>query len=265
MADTERRARKIVEAMDCGLACSPDPSLSVEEAYRIAASVRAIRERRGETTIGRKIGFTNAGIWPQYGIFDPIWGYMYDGTVMQADPNSAVGVSSLLEPRIEPEICFGLSAAVTPEMDDDALLEHIAWVAHGFEIVQSLYPEWKLSAADAIAACGMHGFYLLGEKHELSSQDRSNWAQKLTTVEVELACNGKKMDCGSGKNVLGSPLSALRHLIALLDRDAANPALAAGEIVTTGTITGAFPVAAGEVWSTKVSGLPLAGLSVRIA
>ena len=73
------------------------------------------------------------------------------------------------------------------------------------------------------------------------------------------------LDRGRAENVLDGPLSALRHLVALLARDRANPPLAAGEIVTTGTLTRAFPVAAGERWSTELIGIPLEGIAVRFA
>ena len=39
--------------------------------------------------------------------------------------------------------------------------------------------------------------------------------------------------------------------------------LAAGEIVSTGTLTDAHPVSPGEAWSTEFDGLPLPGLKVR--
>ena len=37
----------------------------------------------------------------------------------------------------------------------------------------------------------------------------------------------------------------------------------AGEIVSTGTLTDAHPVAPGETWSTAFDGLPLPGLQIR--
>ena len=43
-----------------------------------------------------------------------------------------------------------------------------------------------------------------------------------------------------------SPLLALAHLIQALARQPEAPPLSAGEIVTTGVITDAHPVAAGE-------------------
>ncbi len=60
-------------------------------------------------------------------------------------------------------------------------------------------------------------------------------------------------------------MSALRHLVELLADDAANPPLAAGEMVTTGTLTRAFPVAPGETWTTALSGVALDGISLRFA
>ena len=63
--------------------------------------------------------------------------------------------------------------------------------------------------------------------------------------------------------MLDGPLSALRHLVGLLARDTVNPAVAAGEIVTTGTLTQAMPVKSGERWTTALSGVTLDGIDIR--
>jgi 2-keto-4-pentenoate hydratase len=47
--------------------------------------------------------------------------------------------------------------------------------------------------------------------------------------------------------------------------DPLSPPLAASEIVTTGTLTRAFPVTAGEEWSTQLKGIPLEGARIRFA
>ena len=60
-------------------------------------------------------------------------------------------------------------------------------------------------------------------------------------------------------------MSALRYLIDMLSREQFNPPLSAGEIVTTGTLTRALPVLAGETWTTKITGVGLDGISVRFA
>jgi len=73
------------------------------------------------------------------------------------------------------------------------------------------------------------------------------------------------IDHGRAANVLDGPLFALRHLVETLGQDPSSPPLAAGEIVTTGTLTRAFPVAAGEEWSTALTGVPLEGAHIRFA
>ena len=51
----------------------------------------------------------------------------------------------------------------------------------------------------------------------------------------------------------------------LLAAERGAPPLAAGELISTGTMTDAHPVAPGETWRTELSGLPLAGLELRFA
>ena len=64
----------------------------------------------------------------------------------------AIPLGDFAEPRIEPEIVFGLSAAPSPDMDEAALMDCIDWVAHGYEIVQSIFPRWKFKPEDTVAA-----------------------------------------------------------------------------------------------------------------
>ena len=44
--------------------------------------------------------------------------------------------------------------------------------------------------------------------------------------------------------------------------DTPGAALGAGEVVSTGTLTDAYPVAPGEAWSTEFEGIDLSGLRV---
>ena len=77
----------------------------------------------------------------------------------------------------------------------------------------------------------------------------SEWRRTLTAFDIDLKCNGAPMDRGRAGNVMEGPLSTLRYVMDLLGNDRANPPLAAGEIVTTGTLTKALPVKPGETWS----------------
>jgi 2-oxo-3-hexenedioate decarboxylase len=233
------------------------------KAYRVTAKLRAMREARGERPIGRKIGFTNRTIWAEYGVYAPIWGYVYDRTMHDLSSDGAdSSLAGLCEPRIEPEIIFGLASPPAAGMDEEELLGCIDWVAHGFEIVQSLFPNWRFAAVDTIAAYGLHGALWIGPRQAIGPR-AEDWRRELASFEIDLFRNGVLADHGRAANVLDGPALALRHLVAQLAADPASPPLAAGEIVTTGTLTRAFPVAAGETWTTELTGVPLQGARLR--
>jgi 2-oxo-3-hexenedioate decarboxylase len=266
-AKPELIAAEVLDALSCGGHIPPFSERTVDfdlrAAYAATAALRRLRQARGERPVGRKIGFTNRGIWAQYNVSAPIWGDMFDTTVHElADLPGPFALAGLAEPQIEPEIAFKLGAAPQLGMDEDALARCIEWVAHGFEVVQSPYPGWRFALPDSITAGGLHGALLLGPRVEMSALTVADWRRGLAACEVELSRNGDVVDRGRGANVLDNPLSALRHLVALLADDPDNPPLAAGEIVTTGTMTRAFPIGPGERWSTRIEGLPLSGIAV---
>ncbi|MBX3583891.1 MAG: hydratase [Rhizobiaceae bacterium] len=267
--DVAAIARTVLDATESGIQIEPftasDPDLSEADAYAVTAELRSLRVARGEKPVGRKIGFTNRTIWDEYGVFRPIWGDIYDTTVRYASSDDRVGVSQLPEPRIEPEIVFGLSRDITPGMGVDAISRSIGWVAHGFEFVQSIFPAWKFKVADCVADGGLHGRLFVGPRRMLSEADLDTLAADLSGLTIRLSCNGKVVDTGFGTNVLDGQVHALAHLAEVLSRDRLNPPLIAGEIVTTGTLTRAFPVLPGERWSTEIDGFDLPGLSVEIA
>jgi 2-oxo-3-hexenedioate decarboxylase len=234
--------------------CRQYPGFTLADAYRVTALANAMRRARGFAPVGRKIGFTNRRIWPEYNVFAPIWGYVYDRTTH--DIARPLPLAPYSEPRIEPEIMFGLAAPPSPGMDDAALLSCIDWVAHGFEIVQSIFPGWKFSPPDTVAADALHAALLIGPRHAVRGRE-SEWLHTLAAFEIELYRNGELMDRGHATNVMEGPLSTLRYTMDLLASDPDNPPLAAGEIISTGTLTRALTCLAGEAWSTKLSGIAL--------
>jgi 2-oxo-3-hexenedioate decarboxylase len=239
-------------------------AFTTRDAYAVTCALRKLREENGAAQIGRKIGFTNRGIWPEYGVYEPIWGDVYDMTASEVPADGIIRVSHLPEPRIEPEIVLGLADDLHPGMDERDILDALAWVAHGFEVVQSIFPGWRFAAADCIANGGLHGALFVGPRRPFREDERDGFFEALPSFSITLHRDGEEMDGGRGSNVLDGPLSALRHLVEVLAEDDLNPPLRAGEFVTTGTLTRAFPVATGEKWSTRLSGIDLPGLAVTI-
>jgi len=126
----------------------------------------------------------------------------------------------------------------------------------------SRFSHRQFSAADTVAANGVHGALLIGPRHAMQ-RDITEWQKAIASFEIDLLCNGRVIDHGRSENVLGGPVSALRHLVGLLARDVINPPLAAGEIVTTETLTRAMPVKSGETWTTALERIRLAGIRLQ--
>jgi 2-oxo-3-hexenedioate decarboxylase len=140
------------------------------------------------------------------------------------------------------------------------LLDSIDWVAHSVEIVQSHHPGWRFRLPDCTADNGLHGRLVVSEP--LPRKPVPDLIERLVDVVIVLRQGEAEIDRGPGANVLGSPLLALAHLVHVLASQPEAAPLSAGEIVTTGAITDAHPVAAGEMWTTEIRGLPLPGLRI---
>ena len=90
---------------------------------------------------------------------------------------------------------------------------------------------------------------------------RSPWTMRTT-------CSRRSNATGwfaAGANVLGSPGLALGFLARTVAGQPRFDPPAAGEIITTGTVTNAWPVAPGERWTSDYGALDIRGLSISFA
>lgn len=240
------------------------PDFDLVHAYQVGEALAAARMADGGKPVGWKIGFTNRTIWDEYGVRAPIFGRMYDRTVTVATGPATLAIGHLVEPRIEPEIVLRFRRAPAIDMDEAALIGCLDAIAHGFEIVQSPYPGWRFTAADTVACGALHGALVVGKWTPLPGwRTPEEWLALLTRFSVTLAKDGAEVDRGMAAHVLGGPVSACLHFM----RDAAArglPPIAAGDIVTTGTLTRAFPVMAGERWTTRIDGLVVADMDLTL-
>jgi 2-keto-4-pentenoate hydratase len=238
-------------------------AFDISSAYAVAHLIHKARLAEGAAPVGRKIGFTNPDMWSLYGVREPIWAYIYDTTVVRLpDMRQECSISRFAEPKIEPEIVFHFRSPPPDDGDFCAILDCIDWIAHAFEIVQSHFPGWKFQAADTVADWALHGTLLLGEPQGAARLGTDRVAA-LESFTIALSCDGEVRERGRGSNVLGSPLAAVAHLIAVLAKQPQYMPLQANEMVTTGTVTTAQPVHAGETWRTALEGIALPGLSVE--
>jgi 2-keto-4-pentenoate hydratase len=228
-----------------------DSYVDVPSAYQCALAVRAMRVARGEVPRGYKIGFTNRSIWPRYGVNAPIWGTVYDTTLSFCDERGTLRLEGLSQPRIEPEVVFALRATPPAGATLFDLFNCLDWVAPGFEIVQSHHTNWKFAAADAVADGSLHARLLVGAKVPVRGVAATALAlcAALATTSVRLSQDAKVVDSGAGAAVLDDPLQALLHFVHEIQLCPGAPSLQAGDVITTGTLTDAWPVKAGQTWA----------------
>lgn len=240
------------------------PGFSLDDGYIVAQLIRDLRVRRGERVVGRKFGGTNPATYPLTGATGPSWNFMYNTTVRElADGNGEFAIGDFRQPRIEPELVIRLRTTPDAAMDELELLNCIDSVAMGFEFVHSPYSDWRVRPPDAAAAFGLHQAALIGPWKDIAPE-RFEWLHRLKACEVTLTNNRGDIRRGSGANVLGSPVLALKAILADMANHSEWTAISAGEIVTTGTITELMPISPGQVWSSEIQRAPIAGLRVSI-
>lgn len=266
-----------------------EPLADLARGEALQAGIVAARRARGEHMVGYKIGFTNRAIWPRYGVFHPIWAPVWDTTLEHAVPGTPsstaararVTAARFVEPRIEPEIVIGLHA--TPADDTpEAVLDATEWIAHGFEIVQSPFPGWRFSAAEAFAAQALHGALVLGPKRPVSilggapppqsaagpgraiacARETAGPFARLAACELDLMCDDRLVEQGRGANALDGPMHAVAHLAHELRLRGRS--IERGSLITTGTLTDAWPLVRGQRWETRLRGLELPGLVLDV-
>jgi 2-oxo-3-hexenedioate decarboxylase len=190
-----------------------------------------------------------------------MWAPVWDSTLNLLDaPQAALPLHGLSQPRLEPEIVFGLAAPPSAGMSLAELRACIDWVAHGFEVVHTHFEGWRFSAPDTAADFALHGRLLVGPR--VPVQAWPTLAEDLSALEIELACNGETKDRGRGAVVLDGPLHALKAMVEAMATTTPGWRIGAGDVVTTGTITDAWPLAPGQRWQSRLSDRRLSGLTV---
>jgi 2-keto-4-pentenoate hydratase len=247
--------------------CAPpsdDPHYSLHDAYAVAKIHLDTCLTAGMQPIGRKIGFTNPTAWPSMGLNTPVWGYVYNNSVFDTTQGHTThNLRGTIQPKIEPEIMFGLKAPVPGTGDPVDALGAVAWIALGFEVVTCPYPDWKFKGVDAVSAFGLHRALFVGAKRMINADDDLvSIVAALGSMTARLSKNGAVVAEGSGKIVLGNPAKALAALGVITANQPQFAPLSAGEIISSGTLTVPPVIAAGDVFRGEVAGFDLAPVQV---
>ena len=254
-------AEEIIAARAAGGRLAPFtgrvPGFGLDKAYQVAGIVACRRAARSPVT-GRKIGFTNPALWEKAGLTHPVWGNMFEETVTRTASGGgtpAIAMAGSVEPKIECEVVVVLRSVPERGARGAAVARHVAEIGLGFEIVDSPYPGWNMRPADAVAAGGIHHGLAVGPLVPVTDPAATAAAMAALTVSMTLSTGSQPphhVADGAGRMVLGNPLDAVGVLVEMA-ADQGSP-LAAGEIVTTGSLTPPLRAAAGEAYRAEAGG-----------
>ena len=234
-------------------------------AYAVEAELVRLRRAAGRTTVGRKVGYANRAVWRALKLDTLVWAHMYDDTVQYAGTTAAsLDISRMYAPKIEPEIVFKLRQPLDAGADANAALSASEWIALGFEIIDCPFAGWKFQPADFVAAFGLHAALIVGSPQVITAEAIPALVEQLARFSVQLLKDGDVVADGSGKNSLRSPALCLAELSSAIAHRMPADALAAGELVSSGTLTESQPIAAGDRWTATVNGLDLAPINLSI-
>jgi 2-oxo-3-hexenedioate decarboxylase len=245
-----------------------DATFDLNSAYEVEAKLVASRRARGRRTTGVKVGFANKAVWRVMKLDTLVWAHLYDDTVQYVQgEDAALSIARMASPKIEPEIVFKLKQPLTgtsERLDAASALAGVEWLALGFEIIDCVYPEWKFQPEDFVAAFGLHAALVVGAPMTIDTSTIPDLVDRLPRFVVKLMKNGVVVAEGTGRNSLRSPASCLAELASAMSRRPETEPLAAGDLVSSGTLTESQPLGAAELWRAEVDGIDLPPLSLTI-
>jgi 2-oxo-3-hexenedioate decarboxylase len=229
------------------------PWLTVPAAYRVQGLLRSRRTAAGDVVIGTKLGLTSRAKQQRMGIDSPLTGFL---TSSMALPIGApVPVNELIHPRIEPEIVFVMRSRLAgPGVTAASALEAVGSVHAGLEVIDSRYTDFDFALPDVIADNAS------AARFAVSPFGVAPGGLDLFLEACVLRKNGSVVDTATGAAVQGDPLEALA--LAANDLATRGQVIEAGELVLTGGLTDAVPVAPGDWVSVQFASLGSVTLTV---
>ncbi|MGH9000812.1 MAG: 2-keto-4-pentenoate hydratase, partial [Acidimicrobiia bacterium] len=185
-----------------------------------------------------KLGLTSKPMQDLLGVHEPDYAPLLASAVV--DDASAVPLERFIAPKVEAEIALVLRHTLAgPGVTLLQAYEAIGGAVAAIEIVDSRIADWKIKLADTVADLASSGATVLGTRVvPLDGFD-------IRLVGMAFTKNDELVATGAGAAALGDPVTAVAWLANTLG--AYGVQLEAGRFVMTGSLHGAFGIAAGDV------------------
>jgi len=215
-------------------------TLSLDDAYAIQREVTAARLARGERIVGWKLGYTSLAMREQMGIGQPNFGPLTDAMVLRSDDSVS---PSLVQPRVEPEICLRFGLALEGVVTVDDVLAATDEAVACLEVVDSVYTDYRFRLEDNTADGSSAAQVVLGPALPPGPLDE---------MTVELLHDGDSVARSTGAAASGHPAVGVVWLVEQLAQRGLR--IEPGQFVITGGLTKAVPLLPGERISARFAG-----------
>lgn len=231
-----------------------EPTLTVEDAYAIQDEIIERRLASGERLVGAKVGLTSRAKQQEMGINEPVYGWLTDAMALEAD--SALQLSTLIHPRVEPEIVFILGKALAgPGVGVHDVLEAASAICCGLEVLDSRFIDFRFLLPDVIADNTSASHFVLGPIQVPPA------GIDLSVTGCMFEENGTVAATAAGAAILGHPATAVAKLANFFGQRGRR--LEAGWIVLSGGLTAARALAPGSQLVATFAHLGRAGISAE--
>jgi 2-keto-4-pentenoate hydratase len=129
--------------------------VGVEGAYKVQAAMGEGRE-----VLGYKLGLIGPAKQAQMGVDSPIYGRIYEDMILK----SPVSLSSMVQPRLEPELAVVLGEDLPPDASPGAAHMALGGIFLAIDFLNSVWEDYEFGAADVVADNASGGGFLLGER-----------------------------------------------------------------------------------------------------
>lgn len=216
---------------------SVDTSLTTDDAWTVQALTFELRQDRGETLVGVKMGFTSRAKARQMGVEELIGGRL--SSSMMAEDGGQLVHTCFIHPRVEPEVAFLLKRPLHGPVSPAEAALAVEAIAPALEVIDSRYRDFRFSLADVIADNASSAAFVLGP-----------WASPhvdVANLGMLLEIDGHAVEIGSSAAILGHPLRSLAAASKMFAQRGLT--LPAGAVVLAGGATAAVPFQAGRTAS----------------
>jgi 2-keto-4-pentenoate hydratase len=207
------------------------PDMAIEDAYAI--QLEGIRERleaHGGQIIGWKVGATSKAIQKMFNIEEPDFGHLLDS--MRIDEGVEVDCSTMIWPRVEPEVAFQLKGDLRgPGVTAEQVIEATEYLIPALEVIDSRIRDWRIKLCDTIADNASCARFVLGRQRTPAS------GFDIRLIGMNYYVNGELVSTATSAAVIGNPAAAVAWLANTLAPY--GHYLQAGQVIMPGSLVAA--------------------------